>query len=318
MKHFLVCIFSLLAFNVAAAGDISFKNKAVLVTGASSGLGNKIAKTLADKGAFVYAGARKQADIDALSAHKNMLGVRLDVTKPKEIQAAVALVKKEDRGLYAVVNNAGVFDYAPMIEVTESELDFQIDVNLYGPYRITKAFAPLLIESKGRVTTIGSVAGFNSSAMFGPYSMTKFAVEAFTDALVGELKPFDVQASVIEPGNFKSDIMKNMHRRLEKLKRENRTTLYEKQYQAMTGFTKADRSQHKDAQPVADAVVHALFSEQPKVRYLVVPNQREAGFAVGGLLKKVAQVNADHEFSFSREQLIEMLDAQIAKLKPTK
>lgn len=299
------------------AGDIAnvdYKGKAVLVTGASSGIGKKIAETLAAKGVFVYAGARKQKDIDALSKNKNMMGVRLDVTKTQDIEAAVKLVEKQARGLHGLVNNAGVFVYAPLIEVTESELDFQMDVNVYGPYRVTKAFAPLIIKNKGRITSTGSIAGFNSGPMFGPYSMSKFAVEAFTDALAGEMKKFDVQVSVVEPGNFNSNIMQNMHRRLAKLKQENRTTQYEAEYKAMTGFTQTDRSQHKDPTPVAEAVVHALFSKAPKRRYVVTPNAAEAGYAVGGLMSKVVQANTGHEFTMTRDQLIALLDAQLAKV----
>ncbi len=303
-------------FSSSLAGEISPKGKAVLVTGASSGLGNKIALSLANNGVFVYAGARKQKDIDTLSEHKNMMGIRLDVTKQQDIEAATQLIRQHGKGLHGLVNNAGVFAYAPMIEVTESELDFQLDVNLYGPYRVTKAFAPMLIENKGRITTIGSVAGLNSGAMFGPYSITKFGVEAFTEALASEMKRFDVGVSVIEPGNFDSNIMKNMHKRLAKLKQENRTTLFEDRYKAMGGFTKADRSTHKDPQPVADAVFHALFSNKPQLRYLVVPNQGEARYAISSLLKKVAQANTGHAYAFSREQLIKMLDDQLVNSKP--
>lgn len=313
MKQLILFALLLSLASSSWAARISYKDKAVLVTGASSGIGKKIAETLAEKGVFVYAGARKQKDIDALSRRPNMMGVRLDVTKPDEISSAVELIKKQGRGLYGLVNNAGVFIYAPLIEVTEEELDFQMDVNVYGPYRVTKAFAPLIIESRGRISSVGSIAGFSSGSMFGPYSMSKFAIEAFTDALAGEMKQFDVQVSVVEPGNFNSNIMQNMHKRLAKLKKENRTTQYEAEYKAMTGFTQADRSQHKDPAPVAEAVVHALFSEQPNTRYMVVPNAREASYAIGGMISKLVQINADHEFSMSRDELVAVLDTQLAR-----
>jgi NAD(P)-dependent dehydrogenase (short-subunit alcohol dehydrogenase family) len=100
--------------------------------------------------------ARAQKDLDELNAIKNVQAVRLDVTSPSDIAAAVALVGKAGRGLYGVVNNAGVVVVAPMIEVEEKDLDFIFNVNMYGPYRITKAFAPMLLESKGRVVNISS------------------------------------------------------------------------------------------------------------------------------------------------------------------
>jgi NAD(P)-dependent dehydrogenase (short-subunit alcohol dehydrogenase family) len=138
----------------AEAKNIELNGKAVLVTGASSGIGRSIAETLASNGAFVYAGARKQKDIDELSQIKNIVGIRLDVTKANEIVAAVELVKKEGRGLYGLVNNAGVFFHAPLIEVADSEMQFMMNVNVFGPYRVTKAFSPLIIESKGRISNI--------------------------------------------------------------------------------------------------------------------------------------------------------------------
>lgn len=297
--------------SVVSAGSIdanSFKGKAVLVTGASSGIGRTITETLAAKGVYVYAGARKKGDLEALTALENVQGIRLDVTKADEISAAVDLVKSQGRGLHGIVNNAGVFLYAPLIEISESDMDFIMDVNVFGPYRVTKAFAPLIIDGKGRVTTIGSVAGLNSGRMFGPYSMTKFAMEAFTDALAGEMGKFDVQVSIVEPGNFNSNIMKNMHKRQAKLKANGDTSLFDEEYEKMENFSKADRSSHRSPDAVADAVVHALFAEEPKLRYLVTPNQREADRALRGLMRKVSQVNNGHEYSLTNDQLKSLLD----------
>jgi NAD(P)-dependent dehydrogenase (short-subunit alcohol dehydrogenase family) len=126
--------------------------KAVLVTGANSGIGRNIAERLAREGYFVYAGARRDADIEELSAIENMQGIRLDVTIQEDIDAAVETVRAEDRGLYGVVNNAGVVIMSILAETPEAEMDFVFDVNVYGPYRVVNAFAPLLIESKGRIT----------------------------------------------------------------------------------------------------------------------------------------------------------------------
>ncbi|MBT5218310.1 MAG: SDR family NAD(P)-dependent oxidoreductase [Woeseia sp.] len=93
--------------------------------------------------------ARKAADIEALNAIENVQGIRLDVTVQEEIDAAVAHITKEGRGLYGLVNNAGVAVLGPLIEVSEADMQFQMDVNLFGPYRVSKAFAPLIIESRG-------------------------------------------------------------------------------------------------------------------------------------------------------------------------
>lgn len=293
------------------AADTKPDGKAVLVTGASSGIGRSIAEYLASQGVFVYAGARKDRDLKALSAIKNIQGVRLDVTKPDEIAAAVRFVEKQGRGLYGLVNNAGVFFHAPMIEVSEKDMQFMMDVNVFGPYRVTKAFAPLLIESKGRISTTGSIAGVSAGTMFGPYSMSKFAIEAFTDALSSEMKKFDVQVSVIEPGNFKSNIMKNMHKRMAKMEKDKTPTLYQAEYQAMLGFTEEDRSKHKDPIVVAQAVYHALFSEKAQPRYMVVPSQAEADMAIRALFRRAAQMNQGHDYSRTPDELSDALKALV-------
>lgn len=201
--------------------------KAVLVTGASTGLGRRIAETLASNGYFVYAGARKQKDLDELDKIDNMQSIRLDVTIQADIDAAVEMIRNEGKGLYGLVNNAGVAIVESLIEVDESDLDFLFDVNIYGPFRVTKAFAPLIIESKGRITTIGSISGILSGPLFGPYSMSKHAMEAYTDSLSREMERVNVKVSVIEPGNYQSKIGDSMRKRVRDKSYEG--SLYEKE-----------------------------------------------------------------------------------------
>ena len=140
----------LVGIAVAALATRSFAQsspqRAVLVTGASSGIGRKVTERLAANGFFIYAGARAQKDLDDLNAIKNVQAVKLDVTSATDISAALATVTKAGKGLYGVVNNAEVVVVAPLIELEEKDLDFIFNVNVYGPYRVTKAFAPLLLR----------------------------------------------------------------------------------------------------------------------------------------------------------------------------
>jgi NAD(P)-dependent dehydrogenase (short-subunit alcohol dehydrogenase family) len=188
----------------AALAEERSDQKAVLVTGSSSGIGLKITEKLAASGFHVYAGARKPADLERLDAMENVSSVRLDVTVQEEIDAAVEFIRHQGRGLYGLVNNAGVSAISPLTSGPESDMDFVFNVNVYGPYRINKAFLPLLEESGGRTTTIGSIAGFTGRS--GIYSMSKFAVEAYTDSLAREIEGNGVHVSVVEPGGFKSNI----------------------------------------------------------------------------------------------------------------
>jgi NAD(P)-dependent dehydrogenase (short-subunit alcohol dehydrogenase family) len=152
-------------------------SKAVLVTGASTGIGRKVTEQLAADGYFVYAGARKDADLKALGALKNVQAVRLDVTDQKDIDAAVETVKKGGRGLYGLVNNAGVLAYGSVADTKWDEVELVTAVNVYGPWRVTKAFEPLIVAQQGRITNIGSIAGILASADVTAYSMSKHAMK---------------------------------------------------------------------------------------------------------------------------------------------
>ena len=141
--------------------------KAILVTGASTGIGRKITEVLAAEGFYVYAGARKQADLDALNAIDNVQAIKLDVTVQEEIDAAVATVEAGGKGLFGLINNAGVYIGGPIADVPLDEFQWLMDVNVYGVYRMTQAFAPMIIESKGRISTVGSISGTLSGRYSG-------------------------------------------------------------------------------------------------------------------------------------------------------
>jgi len=286
--------------------------RAVLVTGASTGIGRKMTELLASKGYLVYAGARKPEDLAALNRIPNVQSIKLDVTNPAEIAAAVATVEKAGRGLYGLVNNAGVIVIEPIIEIEEKDLAFQLDVNVMGPYRVTKAFSKLLIASKGRIVTTGSLNGFLSGPLTGPYAMSKHAVEAFTEALAAEMTRFGVKVSVIEPGNFKSEIGKTLQARMKASGKSYEGSAFQ---QEMKRFMEGAAIGANDAEPdaVAEAALHALSDPNPRLRYLVVPNQRQAGAAIRRLMSLAAQVNQGHQYTYSRDSLIAMLDQALAR-----
>jgi len=272
--------------------------KAVLVTGASTGIGRKITEHLAADGYFVYAGARKDADLTALGAIKNVQAIRLDVTSTEDIDSAVATVIKAGRGLYGLVNNAGVGVSGSFAEMRPEEFDLAMAVNVYGPYRVTKAFAPLIIAQKGRITNIGSIGGILASKDLGAYGMTKHAIEAYTDSLAKQLAETGVQVSVIEPGNYASQIGRNEAKRLG----------LESQY--------VESSKDKDPDEVADAVERALFEAHPKHRYLVVPNQHEAEITIRKQIEQLVQLNEGQPYTYDRDALVKMLDEALAGSRP--
>ncbi len=303
----------LLAMPAVSNAEHPTDQKAVLVTGASSGIGRNIAERLAREGHFVYAGARKAEDLAELDAIENVQSVRLDVTMAEDIEAAVAFITEQGQGLYGIVNNAGVAVFTPMNETPEKDLDFVFDVNIYGPYRINKAFAPLLAASKGRTTTISSISGFLTGARSGTYSMSKFAVEAYTDALAEEMAPLGVHVSAIEPGGYKSRIREKVVLHSLGVAEEAKGTLDEQGQQILQDMVERNANL-KDPDEVADAVLDALFAETPRRRYMVVPNEEEAAMTIRAALQRVLELNTDQAYSYDRDELVELMDGMLAEM----
>jgi NAD(P)-dependent dehydrogenase (short-subunit alcohol dehydrogenase family) len=279
--------------------------KAVLVTGASSGIGRNITERLAGNGYFVYATARK--------ALENVQAIRLDVTSQDDVDAAVAAVKAGGRGLHGVVNNAGVASSGSMTQIPESDIDFVFGVNIYGPYRVTKAFAPMIIENQGRITTIGSIAGFIARDTSGVYAMSKFSMEAFTDALADELEPQGVKVSIVEPGAFNSKIWRTTaERTLTNMQAAGMDVSDDVRERVQGAITYGEGQ--PDPDEVAAAVEHAMFADAPKRRYMVTPNEGQAKTTLQHAIRRVAELNHDQQYSLDREQLIELLDEALGAL----
>jgi NAD(P)-dependent dehydrogenase (short-subunit alcohol dehydrogenase family) len=304
----------LLAVAPLAAQQTPAAQRAVLVTGASSGIGRKITELLAAQGHFVYAGARKPEDLADLSRIKNVQGVKLDVNVDSDIAAAVETVRKGGRGLHGLVNNAGIAIVAPLIQVDERELRSLFDVNVFGPYRITKAFAPLIVDAKGRVVTISSVSGILSGAFLGPYSMSKHAIEAYGDALAAEMNAFGVKVSLIEPGNYRSEIGRNTTAQVQAAAARAKGTPFEAPMQRMVAAM-GNYDNYPEPDDVAQAALHALFDPAPKMRYMVVPAAGQANVTINKAIEELVQLNQAHKFSYDRETLVRKLDSALARIR---
>lgn len=287
--------------------------KAVLVTGASTGIGRFITERLASEGFFVYAGARKQKDLDSLDELENVQAIRLDVTVQEEIDAAVKTVEEGGRGLFGLVNNAGVFIGGPATDVSIDELHWLMDVNVYGVYRVTQAFAPMIMESEGRITTIGSISGILASPFAGQYAMSKHAIEAYTDSLAGLMESVNVEVSVIEPGNYDSRIAATALERM-KSKSDSYRNAGSPFAERFDGWINEDwdRGGYKPPHEVAEAAYQFFTSDEPLRRYMVVPSEEEAGWTINQIMTEMVQLNQGQAYKYSREQLIDMLDAALA------
>jgi NAD(P)-dependent dehydrogenase (short-subunit alcohol dehydrogenase family) len=165
-------------------------SQAVLVTGASTGIGRATALYLAAHGLRVFASVRKEKDAAELPGTSPVV---LDVTDTDSIRAASDAVSRAlgDEALAGLVNNAGIAVSGPLEFLEMSEIRRQFDVNLFGQVAVTQAFLPLLRRARGgRIVNMSSISGKITAPLLGPYSMSKFALEAFSDALRRELEPF--------------------------------------------------------------------------------------------------------------------------------
>lgn len=316
MKHLLVIasLLGMLAPLPSALADAEEAQKAVLITGATTGIGRAAAEKLAADGVFVYAGARKDSDIAELNRIENVKAVRLDVTKQDQVDAAVALIREDGRGLWGLVNNAGVNVVAPLVEASEDDFRFLFDVNVFGVYRVTKAFAPLIIESEGRIVNISSISGVLSGGGYGMYAASKHAVEAMTDALSTELGNFGVHVSAVNPGNFASEIGLTRCKRLLADADAEDWGLFEERRQDMLKSCeeRLDAGVENEGTPpdaVAATIEQALFEENPRDRYLVVPEQVEAGWTIAQAVQELLAFNIGHEHSYTRDEIVEVIDA---------
>ena len=303
--HFVVAAAFIFAALPSIAAD---DHKSILVTGASTGIGRNLTETLAANGYHVYAGARKDKDLAALNAIDNVTAVRLDVTNQEQVDAVVALIREKGTGLYALVNNAGVGGRGQVVDTPIENQSFVYAVNVEGVYRTTQAFAPLVIESKGRIVTTGSIAGTISAIPgFSAYSGSKHWIEAYTDSLATEMEPHGVVVSVVEPGNYKSNIRRSrVAREIAQAKAAGGEVAEEldKEYEAET----ARELSYKEPDEVSEAFMHALFDDKPLRRYVVVPNAQEHEATIRTKFNELVQLNQWGPYSYDRDQLVGLLD----------
>ena len=175
-------------------------SKAVLVTGCSSGIGRATAERLARKGWTVYASARKPDTIADLGAAGCKL-LACDVSDEDSMRGAVAEVEAAEGAVGALVNNAGFGLEGPVEEVPIDEWRRQFETNVFGMVRLIQLVLPKMREQRwGRIVNVSSIGGRLVFPGGGPYHASKWAVEALSDALRFEVKPFGVRVSIVEPG----------------------------------------------------------------------------------------------------------------------
>ena len=257
--------------------------KIIVITGASTGIGEACARHFATLGHCVYAGVRREEDGVRLSegCNGNLVPLMLDVESESTVLAAVETVARAagEEGVFALINNAGVAISGPMECVPMDEVRRQFDINVFGALAVTQAFLPMLRRAAGRIVMMSSISGRITGPFLGPYSASKFALEAMSDALRLELRPWGISVSIVEPGPIATPIWdksRQTARRLREAMAPACRQLYERNLERLEFAVENAARTAIPCSEVVAAVEHALHSQRPKTRYLMGRQTRMA------------------------------------------
>ena len=250
--------------------------KVVVITGASTGIGRACALHLHALGFRVFAGIRKTADGEALraAAGERLQPVYLDVTDGESIRVAARTVEAGcgDGGLAGLVNNAGIAVAGPLEFLPLDSLRSQLEINVVGQIAVTQALLALLRRAGGRIVNMSSVSGRVAAPFLGPYSASKFALEALSDCMRLELRPWGISVSVVQPGPIATPIWKKSRAATKNMLAELPAPAQQLYGAATRAAGKWEREMTREIPSpmvVARAVEHALTAPRPHTRYRI-------------------------------------------------
>ena len=250
------------------------KEQTVLITGATAGIGKRAALDLLARGHWVVATGRRSEALAALATEAKIMGVdarlslvELDVSLQPSIDAALARVDEltNNRGIDVLINNAGYATAGALIELSAEAVQAQFDTNVFGLLRVTRAFgAAMVARRRGRIVNVGSVSGRIPAPMLGAYHASKYALEALTDSLRMELRPFGVDVVIVEPGTIRTDFADRVIAEANASRTD--TTRYRSIYDRQIQLAaKIDKIASGPA-PVSRALVRAVEAKRPRAR----------------------------------------------------
>jgi NAD(P)-dependent dehydrogenase (short-subunit alcohol dehydrogenase family) len=259
--------------------------KVWFITGSSTGFGRELAEELLEQGFRVVATARKPEVLNDLTEKyaETARVVKLDVTNPEEVRAAIDEAISEFGRIDVLVNNAGYGSMGAIEEFEDAQIRRQFETNFFGAVDIIRAVLPLLREQKsGHIINFSSVGGFVSFPSAGIYCASKFALEAVTESLAGELALHNIKATIIEPGAFRTkfnggalDIAKN-----------EQPEIYPTTQQFAGWLKDSDGKQPGDPRKAVKAIIQMVESENPPLR---LPLGEDAITAIEAKLESVRQ-----------------------------
>ncbi|OIN56746.1 oxidoreductase [Arsenicibacter rosenii] len=239
--------------------------KTVLVTGASSGIGEATAIYLAQAGYTVYGAARRTDKLQALAVY-GIRPVTLDVTDDASMTGCIATIAREAGAVDVLVNNAGLGSYGALEDVPMAEAKNQIDINLFGTARLIQLVLPAMRKNKwGKIVNISSVGGKVGLPMGSWYHASKFAVEGLSDSLRNEVRPFGIDVIVIEPGGTKSEMISIGGNDLQRVSGK---TVYKPQADRLVKMYDDIEKNAVEPVEIAKLIKKGIEARRPRARYV--------------------------------------------------
>lgn len=255
--------------------------KSVLITGASTGIGRASALRMDAEGWRVFATVRREEDAEELrrAGSQRLLPLLLDVTDPERIAATAARVAAEvgPGGLAGLVNNAGIAVMAPLETLPLDDLRDQLEVNLVSQVAVTQAMLPSIRKGRGRIVFVSSIGGRMAMPFGAPYHASKYGIEAVTDCLRQELRPWKIEVVAIEPGSIDTPIWERGEQRADVAAEHAppaQEKLYGKQIESFRDAVRRTAARGIPPARVADSIYQALTVRRPRTRYLVGADAR--------------------------------------------
>jgi NAD(P)-dependent dehydrogenase (short-subunit alcohol dehydrogenase family) len=267
-----------------ASNRKQYNGRIALITGGTDGLGRAAAVMLAERGYRVFAGGRNAERIAGLQQLADerklpLTAMELDVCDDASVDRAVTKIEKSAGTVDVLVNNAGIAIAAVMEEITLADLRKQYETNFFGLVRMAQRVLPgMRRKLSGRIINMSSIAGKLTSPLFGPYSSSKHAVEAISDAMRLEVYPFGIQVVLIEPGYIHTSMSRNAGELSSAYAKGAEQSPYKAVYQGfLNAWGKTTKSSHYTPEDCARVVVRAIEDDPPRARYAVT---REAKLGI--------------------------------------
>jgi NAD(P)-dependent dehydrogenase (short-subunit alcohol dehydrogenase family) len=253
--------------------DKSSNTPVVLITGCSTGIGRATALLLAEKGWRVFATARCLETV-ANVANDRITSLCLDVTDEASMAAAVQEVLAKAGRIDALVNNAGYAQAGPMEELSMEEVRRQFETNTFGALRMAQLVLPTMrAQGAGRIVNVSTMGGRVVIPFIGSYNASKFALEAMSDALRMETRPFGVRVVLIEPGGVRTNFNAAANRNGQQYT-TNTNSPYYRFLVPFMGFIGQIEGMSSTPETVAAVILHALTARNPRARYIATPDAR--------------------------------------------